>query len=188
MDKVDLGLLTRLQNRVKELEREKGRLQRELDHKETLHDRSGSHGIPGIDSEREIYDTIKVIHLHPNTKYIVNRFMCDYVTGENVVLKPADFLTLSLSNINQNDDIYSKKYKRLYLDRVYFTEMSNDKLPKFEKRNTVWWFTSSDLVALNVYFIEQIPEKAAALKDELKVWLSLAFSSLKTYFTTVITS
>ena len=54
-DKVDISLVSRLQNRVKELEREKQKLAKELDRREY------PGGEPGSDDpEREIYDTIKV--------------------------------------------------------------------------------------------------------------------------------
>ena len=58
---LDIGLVTRLQNRVKELEREKKLLQREVDLRDDLHgvsDRFGGQSL--VDTEREIYETIKV--------------------------------------------------------------------------------------------------------------------------------
>ncbi len=57
---LDIGLVTRLQNRVKELEREKKLMARELDLKEDLKGLSEHGGGSLIDTEREIYDTIKV--------------------------------------------------------------------------------------------------------------------------------
>ena len=50
--------MTRLQNKVKDLERDKCRLQREIDNREDLHERvlAGTER----DAEKEIYDTIKV--------------------------------------------------------------------------------------------------------------------------------
>ena len=53
-------LVTRLQNKVKELERDKGRLERELERREDLGERPNS---AGMEMEREIYDTIKVFNL-----------------------------------------------------------------------------------------------------------------------------
>ena len=54
----ELALVSRLQIRVKELEREKARLRKELDKREGL---AGDNiGPDGGDAEREIYDTIKV--------------------------------------------------------------------------------------------------------------------------------
>ncbi len=50
--------MSRLQNRIKELDREKGRLLRELDGREELV-LSGD----ARDTEKEIYDTIKVLYL-----------------------------------------------------------------------------------------------------------------------------
>ena len=53
--------MTRLQNRVKELEREKKLLQRQVDLRDDLHgvsDRFGGQSL--VDTEREIYETIKV--------------------------------------------------------------------------------------------------------------------------------
>ena len=51
----DIALVSRLQNRVKELERERARLQRELDRRD-----GAGEGGPNGDPERDIYDTIKV--------------------------------------------------------------------------------------------------------------------------------
>lgn len=53
----DLSLVSRLQNRVKELQREKTHLQKELDRF------SPEHGVGEGDPEREIYDTIKVNYI-----------------------------------------------------------------------------------------------------------------------------
>ncbi len=55
---MDISLVSRLQNRIKELDREKGRLLRELDGREELV-LSGD----ARDTEKEIYDTIKVLYL-----------------------------------------------------------------------------------------------------------------------------
>ena len=53
---VDIALVSRLQNRIKELERDRKRLHRDLDSK----------GLPADllsnDPEQEIYDTIRVSH------------------------------------------------------------------------------------------------------------------------------
>ena len=50
----ELPVVTRLQNRVKDLEREKQRLRKQLDRY------SPEHGVGESDAEREIHDTIKV--------------------------------------------------------------------------------------------------------------------------------
>ena len=56
----DLGLVSRLQTRVKELEKEKSRLKKELEKREGL---TGDGFGPEGEAEREIYDTIKVRNL-----------------------------------------------------------------------------------------------------------------------------
>jgi len=53
---IDLGVMSRLQNRVKGLERDKARLLRELDNREELAEDS----IEGRDAENDIYNHIKV--------------------------------------------------------------------------------------------------------------------------------
>ena len=54
----DLHLVTRLQNKVKELEKEKARLRRELDRKE-----DGKYAANGEIQEESIFETIKVQEL-----------------------------------------------------------------------------------------------------------------------------
>ena len=54
MKDTELPVVTRLQNRVKDLEREKLRLRKQLDRY------SPEHNVGESDAEREIHDTIKV--------------------------------------------------------------------------------------------------------------------------------